>query len=58
MGTFLPLYFSLIEAARQPGRGQRDQELPQAVATALVDPSDPSTLCACLCLWSRCHIRL
>ena len=45
VGTFLPLYFSSIDAARQAGHRQSSQEsLPQNVATAIVDPSDPTKL--------------
>ena len=45
VGTFLPLYFSSIDAARQAGHRQAaNDSLPQNVATALVDPSDPTKL--------------
>ena len=45
VGTFLPLYFSSIEAARQAGHQQSAQaSMPQNIATALVDPSDPTKL--------------
>lgn len=52
VGTFLPLYYNFMEAMRQhqqqqqqqPQRPQQSQAINHMVATAFVDPSDPSKL--------------
>ena len=49
VGTFLPLYFQFMEQARQTARAQQlspaaAAEINGGIATAFVDPSDPTTL--------------
>ena len=52
MGTFLPLYYNFVEAARTqqhvqqrpPPNPQQQTQTINMVATALVDPNDPSKL--------------